>query len=356
MSAPRPRAFVDRIAAYVPGEAKIAGQAEPLRLAANESAWGPSPAARAAAGEQDFARYPDPDSGALRAAIAERYALPVDRIVCGAGSDEIITLLCRAYAGPGDEVLHSAHGFLMYPIAAVGVGATPVAAPERDLRADVDALLDRAGPQTALCFIANPNNPTGSFLTTAEIARLRARLPERCLLVIDAAYAEYATDPDYEEGLGLAAEREDVFVTHTFSKIHALAALRIGWGFGPARAIQALNKLRGPFNLAAPAQSAAAAAILDTPHTEHVRDATIAARDHTAARLTALGLSVAPSAANFLLVRCDDVTAAYAHLLGDGILVRRMASYGLPDHLRIGIAPIPDMDRLCDSLGRFMHG
>ncbi|MEM6490664.1 MAG: aminotransferase class I/II-fold pyridoxal phosphate-dependent enzyme, partial [Pseudomonadota bacterium] len=180
----RPNAFVDAIAAYVPGEAAIDGVAEPARLAANESAFGPSPAAMVAhaAAAAAFERYPDPDCTALRRAIGARYGLDPARIVCGAGSDEIITLLCRAYAGPGDPVLHSRHGFLMYPIAAAGVGAAAVAAPETDLRADVDALLAAAGPRTKLCFLANPNTPTGSYLPADEIARLRDGLPADCLL------------------------------------------------------------------------------------------------------------------------------------------------------------------------------
>ncbi|HEX9489938.1 MAG TPA: histidinol-phosphate transaminase, partial [Stellaceae bacterium] len=230
---PAPRPGILDIAPYIGGEAKVSGVARLIRLASNESALGPSPRAveayRAAAG--DIYRYPDGASIALRQALARRYGLDAQRIVCGTGSDELIGLLARCYAGPGDEVLYSRHGFLLYPIAAKAAGAVPIAVPEKNLTADVDGFLARITPRTRLVFLANPNNPTGTFLSRREVTRLQRGLPASTLLVIDSAYAEFVTRNDYEPGIELVDAAQNVVMLRTFSKIYALAGLRIGWGY-----------------------------------------------------------------------------------------------------------------------------
>ena len=251
-------------------------------------------------------RYPDGDARALRQAIGSRFDLDPERIVCGAGSDELIQLLLRAYAGPGDEVLHTAHGFLMYRLGALSVGATPVAAPERDLTADVDALLARLTSRTRMVFLANPNNPTGSYLGADELARLHAGLPRDVVLVIDAAYAEYVQRNDYTTGLELIERADNVVMTRTFSKLFGLAALRLGWLYAKPAVIDVLHRVRGPFNVSAPAQIAGIAALEDLEHQEREREHNDRWRPWLAQGLSALGLTVHPSVANFVLVEFAD--------------------------------------------------
>jgi len=294
----------------------------------------------------------------LRTAIAAHHRLPVEQIVCGAGSDELISLLVRAYAGPGDEVLYSEYGFLMYAIAAKGAGATPVAAPERDYTADVDAMLARVTPRTRVVLLANPNNPTGSLLPAAAVRRLHAGLPKDVLFVIDAAYAEYVDSADYEDGAGLVAAYENVITLRTFSKIYGLAALRMGWAYGPPAAIDVLNRLRGPFNTNAPAQAAALAALADRAHVA-------AAKAHNdrwlpwfSKRVAAAGFTPLPSAGNFVLVRfpagpATNADAACAFLNARGIIPRKTGPYGLGDCLRITIGRADEMEIVADALDAF---
>lgn len=348
------------IAPYVGGEAGLAGHQKVIRLASNETPLGPSPKAIEAYAKLagNLHRYPDGGSVKLRAAIGKRFGLDPARLVCGAGSDEVIALLVRAYAGPGDEVLYSRHGFLMYPIAAKSVGATPVAAPERDLTADVDAMLAAVTPKTRIVFLANPNNPTGSYLPVDEVARLRRDLRDDVLLVIDAAYAEYVSRNDYDAGTGLVDAGDNVVMTRTFSKIYGLAALRLGWAYCPESVADVLNRLRGPFNVGAPAQAAGVAALEDAAHTE-------AARAHNARWLAwfteqaeTLGLTVAPSVGNFVLVRFPteagrDADAAHAFLNSRGIIPRKMGGYGLGDSLRITIGLEDEMKAVIAALTEF---
>lgn len=349
---PVPRPGILDIAAYVGGEAALPGVNRVIRLASNENPLGPSEKAmeayRAAAGE--LHRYPDGGATALRKALAARFGLDAARIVCGAGSDELIGLLIRAYAGVGDEVLYSRHGFLMYAISARTVGAVPVAAPETNLTADVDQMLAHVTPRTKLCFLANPNNPTGSWLKKSEVARLRAALPEHVVLVIDAAYAEYMTERDYEPGIELVEAYDNVVMTRTFSKIYGLASLRVGWAYCPAAIADVLNRVRGPFNVAAPAFAAAEAALADTQHVDRSRSENARVREKFRARLEQQGLEVYPSAGNFLLVRFADVDEAVKRLNARGVIPRRMAAYGLPDCLRITIGTEEDMDIAADAL------
>ena len=361
MTPPQPRPGILDVEPYVGGEAKIAGHNRVIRLASNENPLGPSERARAAYVDHrgELHRYPDGGAAGLRAAIAEVHGLDAGRLVCGAGSDELIALLVRAYAGPGDEVLHSAHGFLMYAIAARGAGAIPVAAPERDLTADVDALLSLISTRTRLLFLANPNNPTGSLLPASELARLREALPGHVLLVIDAAYAEYVADARYEPGQALVEARDDVVMLRTFSKIHGLASLRLGWAYCPEAVADVLNRVRGPFNLSMAAQEAGIAAVRDLDHVARSRDHNADCLAWFNERSAALGLAPVPSAGNFALLRFPDepgrdAAAAAGVLKERGILVRAMGGYGLADRLRVTVGTREDMAAVAEALGEFV--
>jgi histidinol-phosphate aminotransferase len=338
-----PRPGILDIVPYVPGNVDSKDQTPTTYLASNESALGASPAARTAYMEiaDRLHKYPDGSSNRLRAAIAEAYSLDVNRIVCGNGSERLIDLLARAYTGPGDEVVYSQYGFLMYPIAAMAAGATPVTAPERNYTADVNALLAAVTPRTRLLFLANPNNPTGTYISAAEVSRLRAGLPERVILIIDSAYAEYVEAPDYSAGHELVNnDSANVVVLHTFSKIYGLAALRLGWAHCPTEIADVLNRIRGSFNITASAQAAGIAALHDLAHLTKVRGHNDRWRPWLEQALTELGLSVVPSAGNFVLARFKDpeeARAAHRFLRERGIVLRPMEAYGLPEALRVTV-------------------
>jgi histidinol-phosphate aminotransferase len=358
---PVPRPGILDIAAYVGGEAKIPGIARPIRLASNESALGPSAAAMAAYRNRanEIHRYPDGGSTELREALARHYGLDAARIVCGSGSDELIGLLARAYAGPGDEVLYSRHGFLMYPIAAKASGATPVAAAETDLTTDVDALLAKVSPRTKIVFVANPNNPTGTYITAEAMTRLHAGLPRSVLLVIDAAYAEFVTRNDYEPGIELVERAENVAMCRTFSKIYALGGLRIGWAYASAPITDVLNRVRSPFNVNAAAQAAAVAALADVTATDRAREHNDIWLPWLTAQLREIGLTVNPSVGNFVLVRFPGKTAksadaAFAFLQSRGIITRKMGGYHLPDALRVTIGTEEEMRAVVAALAEFL--
>ncbi len=361
MSGPNPQLGIMDIAAYVAGESAIENAGPVIKLSSNEGAFGPSPVASAAYAEisQQLHRYPDSGCTELRRAIAEVHGLDANRIVCGAGSDEIISMLCSAYAGPGDEILYSEHGFLMYPISARAAGATPVAAPETELTADIDSLLAALTDRTRIVFLANPNNPTGTFVSGAELARLHAGLPETVLLVIDAAYAEYVSAEGYSDGLELVEQHDNVVMTRTFSKIHGLGGMRLGWGYCPVAVADVLNRVRGPFNVSAAAQAAGVAAIGDREFTRKVRQHNDRWLAWTRDRLRDLGLSVPDGVGNFLLACFPEdgehtAADADAFLKRDSIIVRRMDAYGLPRCLRITIGLEDEMRAVVDSLSRFM--
>ena len=358
MTAPVPRPGILEIAPYVGGEAKSDGVSRLIRLASNEGALGPSP--RAAAAYQALAgelhRYPDGGSSELTAALARHHGLEAERIVLGAGSDELLSLITRAYAGPGDEVLYPAHGFLMYPIAARTVGATPVTAPETNLTADVDALLAAVTPRTRIVFLANPNNPTGSYVSAAEVRRLHAGLPENVVLVIDAAYAEFVTAADYSAGEELVRSAENVVMARTFSKLYALAALRLGWAYCSTAIAGVLHRVRGPFNVNAAAQAAGIAALEDQEFLESARRHNEVCRQWFAARLSALGLTVHPSAGNFVLVDFSawgEAEAVRLYLKDRGILIRQMGVYKLPHCLRITIGRSDEMHEVAEALAAY---
>jgi len=361
---PAPRPGVMEIEAYAGGASSVAGQDRVIKLSSNEGAFGPSAkavaAARAAA--ETMHRYPDGSASAVREAIAKAHTLDASRIICGAGSDELISLLCYTYAGAGDEVIYTEHGFLMYPIAAKAAGATPVAVPEADLTADVDAILGAVTKKTRIVFLANPNNPTGTYLGRSEMARLRDGLRADILLVIDAAYAEFVDADDYDAGVELVdagiGKNENVVMTRTFSKIYALGGLRLGWAYAPPAIADVLNRVRGPFNVSSLAQAAGVAAMEDAAFVAKCRAHTIDWRARLTQRLRGMGLAVPASQGNFLLARFpggrDQAAAADAFLKENGIIVRAMDGYGLPDCLRISIGTDEEMDALGDTLARFM--
>jgi histidinol-phosphate aminotransferase len=357
--APQPRPGILDISAYVPGESEVASGVKPIKLSSNETPLGPSPkaiAAYKAAGEH-LDRYPDGAATALRQAIARKYGLDPDRIVCGAGSDELINLIAHAYIGRGDEALYSAHGFLMYKIATLSSGGTPVAAPERDYRADVDALLERLTPRTKVVFLANPNNPTGTYLPHDEVRRLHKGLAAHTLLVLDAAYSEYVRRNDYEAGLELVATTENTVMLRTFSKVYGLAALRLGWAYCPAAVAEVLNRVRGPFNVSGPAIAAGVAAMEDTGHVETSVVHNEKWLPWVTAEIGKLGLTVTPSIGNFVLIHFPTeqrAVAADAHLKSRGIILRRVAGYGLPSCLRMTIGTEDDNRQVVAALAEFV--
>ncbi|MEM6466650.1 MAG: histidinol-phosphate transaminase [Pseudomonadota bacterium] len=347
------------ISPYVSGESTLPGSAQNqiTKLSANENPYGPSK--NAAQAVRDAAEhlhvYPDSDHAALRNTIAEVEGLDADRVICGAGSDEIISFLCYAYAGPGTQVLYTEHGFSMYPISARAAGAEPVAVPEQNRTADVEALLAAITPQTRLIFLANPNNPTGTMLGAGALADLADGVPDSCLLVLDGAYAEYV--PGYDGGASLVDSHDTVVMTRTFSKIHGLGGLRVGWGYGPAHVIDALNRIRGPFNLSAAGIVAAEAAMRDTGHRQMAFEANIKWRTWLTERLRDLGLAVDDSHANFVLPRFDTpatATAADIALRNAGLIVRQVGGYGLPEALRITVGDEIACRRVASVLAEFM--
>jgi histidinol-phosphate aminotransferase len=341
---PQPRPGVLTIDPYVPGKSTAPGVARVFKLSSNETPLGPSPKAIAAykAVAEHLEDYPDGSSTALREAIGQAFGLDPDRIVCGAGSDDLLNLIADAYLCDGDEAIHTTHGFLVYPIATLGSGAKPIVAAEKDHTADVDAMLAAVSERTKVVFLANPNNPTGTYVPFDEVRRLHRGLPPHVLLVIDAAYAEYARRNDYEAGIELVATSENVVMLRTFSKIYGLAALRLGWLYGPAHVVDAVNRIRGPFNVNAAAQAAGIAAIQDTAHVEMSR----AHNDTWLAWLTdeirKLGLEVTPSIANFVLIHLPEskgrtAADADAFLTQRGLILRRVKAYKLPNALRMTV-------------------
>lgn len=356
-----PQPGIMGIAPYVPGGHGLAGHNRVIVLSANENPLGPGDAARQAyidaAGTLE--RYPEGTARELREAIAKAEGLEADQIVCGAGSDELLTMLGHCYAGVGDEVLYSAHGFTMYPIIAQSVGARPVAAPERDLTADVEALLAAVTPNTKIVYLANPNNPTGTYLPMRALQDFRARLREDILLVLDAAYVEYVTASDYGSPAEMVRQHKNVVMCRTFSKIHGLAAVRLGWCYGPKEVIAVLNRVRGPFNVNSAAQAAGVAAILDKAHQDRSRAHNAEWLPWLTEEIRKLGLEVPSSQGNFILVRFPqepgrDAAAAIAHLNSRGIIPRQMAAYGLPDAVRITIGLEDDNQAVAATLREFV--
>jgi histidinol-phosphate aminotransferase len=341
---PQPRPGVLDIKAYVPGKSSAPGVAKVYKLSSNETPLGPSPKAIEAykSVADHLEDYPDGGATALREAIGNTYGLDPARIVCGTGSDELLNLLADAYLGPGDEAIHTTHGFLVYPIATLGSGAIPVVAPEKDYTADVDAILARVSERTKIVFLANPNNPTGTYLPFDEVKRLHAGLPKQVLLVIDSAYAEYVRRNDYESGIELVATSENVVMCRTFSKIYGLAGLRLGWLYGPQHIVDALNRIRGPFNVNAAAIAAGVAAIGDTAHVERSRQHNEKWLGWLTEEIGKLGLNVTPSVGNFILIHFPETKGKTAKdadtlLTSRGAVLRAVGAYHLPNALRMSV-------------------
>jgi histidinol-phosphate aminotransferase len=351
-----------QIDAYVPGKSVAAPGVKKIhKLSSNETPLGASPLAKAAFAEiaQKLELYPDGSSTALRQAIGQKFGLDPNRLICGSGSDEILSLLTNAFIGQGDEGLYSEYGFLVYKIAILAAGGTPVVAKEKDFRTDVDAMIAAITPRTKIVYLANPNNPTGTYIPFDEVKRLHAALPPHVLLVLDAAYAEYVRRNDYASGLELVATSENVVMTRTFSKIYGLANLRLGWMYAPEAVVDAVNRIRGPFNVNGAAIAAGVAAINDQAHV----DAAIRHNDTwlpvLTERISALGIRVTPSVGNFLLLHFDATTgktakAADAFLASRGIVVRAVGAYGLPDALRLTIGDDEANRLVVDVLAAFM--
>ena len=361
---PRPRAGVHQISAYVPGDDRSSAP-RVFKLSSNETPLGPSPLAVEAyrANADKLHIYPEGSARVLREAIARTFGLNPERIVCGNGSDELLTLIAQNYLSPGDEAIYSAHGFLVYRIAILAAGGTPVVAPEKAETVDVDAILARVTPRTRVVYVANPNNPTGTYIPYDEVKRLHAGLPANVLLVLDAAYAEYVRRNDYASGVELAAEAENVVMARTFSKIFGLANLRIGWAYGPASVIDALNRTRGPFNVNGPGLAAGAAALSDRAHLELSVAHNAVWLDWLTRELTALKLRVTPSIGNFLLIHFPETEMgakgqgavdADQFLRERGLVLRRVAGYGFPNALRMTVGTEEANRALIAALSDFL--
>ena len=351
-----PQPGIMEIELYQGGKSVIAGRDDVLKLSSNENPLGPVPAAIEAAGSaaMDMHRYPSTDHAELRSAIADIWGLDADRIICGVGSDEVLQFVTQAYSGPGDEIIHTEHGFSLYPVLIHMAGATAVCVRENERRVDVDAILDAVTQKTKIVLLTNPGNPTGTRIKDAELDRLVEGLPENVILVIDGAYTEYAEG--YDGGMRHATDRPNVLMTRTFSKIYGLGGLRIGWGYGAQEMIDVLTRIRQPFNLSVVQLAAAEAAVRDVSW----RDTCAALNADQRARLTGalgqLGIACDVSETNFVLARFADpaeARSAEASLISDGILVRAVSGYGFPEGLRITVGDAAQTDRVIDSLRRW---
>jgi histidinol-phosphate aminotransferase len=359
VSALEARPGVLRLAPYAQGRSSLEGIRDPIKLSSNESSQGPSPLAVQAylkcAGTLN--RYPDGSQRALREAIGEVHGLDPDRIICGNGSDELIQLMVRGYVGYGHEALLSANGFVMSNIHCIAQGADLVIAAEKDYRVDVDAMLARVTERTRFCTIANPNNPTGTYITGAELRRLHAGLPGHCLFLIDDAYAEYVTAADYSDGADLVDEFDNVVMTRTFSKIYGLPALRIGWAYCPAGVFDVVQRIRTPFNTNGPALAAAVAAVRDRDYMLAVQKENAFWRDRISTTLKVPGVEVIPSQANFYLLRFDEASGksgagAAAFLQSRGIIPRPAG--GSDQYLRITIGVAEENAAVLRALNDYM--
>jgi len=349
------------IATYVPGKDTVQGVEKVYKLSSNETPFGPSEhvakAIEDTLGQLEI--YPDGSALALREAIAQAHGLNAANIMCGNGSDELLTLLCQTYLSSGDEAIYSEHGFLVYKIQILASGATPVVAPETNLTVDVDQMLSLVTDKTKMVFIANPNNPTGTYLPIDELRRLHSALPKHVILVLDAAYAEYVRKNDYEAGIELVSSNENVVMTRTFSKIYGLAGLRLGWLYGPEHVLDALNRVRGPFNVNAIAIAAGVAAIKDKAHIETSVEHNQIWLEKLSTEFEQLGLEVTPSVGNFLLITFPtdenkNADAANEYLLSKGFVLRKVGSYGLPKSLRMTVGTEEANMGVLNALKEFM--
>lgn len=343
MSGPKTHSWIEDLDVYVTGKSKAKSEKPPVKLSANESALGPSPKAMAAYRNAADAlhRYPDPVYNDLRDAIAKKNNIDKSRIVCGVGSDEILKLACRAYMGPGDEALFVAHSFSMYPIAVTSVGGVPIEVEDTNYTADVDKILAAVTDKTKIIFVANPNNPTGTYIPISEIERLWQNIPDHILLVLDSAYAEFIREEDYDAGIEFVEKSKNVLMTRTFSKLYGLAALRLGWGYACKEVAETLDKTRDPFNVPSSAQIAGVEALNDTEFEEKAYAHNKKWREWLSTELSALGLEVIPSKTNFILFKFNDeeksAASANEYLLSQGYILRHYSGQGLEKFLRLTI-------------------
>ncbi len=359
---PQPRDGVLKISAYVPGNDKANPDVKLHKLSSNETPLGPSPAAIDAYEQvaKNLEVYPDGSASLLREAIAKSHGLNAQNILCSNGSDELLGLLANIYLEPGDEGIFTEHGFLVYKIQILAAGGTPIVVPEADLRASVDAILDAVTERTKIVFLANPNNPTGTYVSDSEVRRLQENLPPNVLLVIDAAYAEYVRRNDYAAGIELVSANQNVVMTRTFSKIHGLAALRVGWMYAPEHIVDAVNRVRGPFNVNAAAIAAGAAAIADRAHVDRAFEHNEAWLPRLTQAFEKIGLKVTPSVCNFILVHFPEhqsgksAEAANEYLINSGFVLRMVGAYGLPNALRMSIGTEEANLGVIDALTQFM--
>jgi histidinol-phosphate aminotransferase len=358
MTGPAPRPEILTIHPYIAGESEIPGANRTLKLSSNEGAFGVPPSAQAAiiAAASEAYRYPDGGADRLREALGRRWGLNAARIVCGAGSDDLLYQFCLSYGGPGRDIIMSAHGFAIYSIAGTYAGSRVIKVPERNMTADLDAMLAAVSPATRLIFLANPNNPTGSLVPSPDVARFRAALPPEVLLVLDSAYAEYVTHPAYDAGVKLVDATDNTVMTRTFSKIFGLGGMRIGWCYAPPAIVDVLNRVRGPFNVSVPAQAAAIAALSEPGWVEAGCAHNAEYRPRLAAGIQAAGLKVWPSEGNFVLVdlgTTEIANTADTFLRANGIIVRKVGGYGLPHCLRVTVGTAEEVGLVIDAFSAF---
>jgi histidinol-phosphate aminotransferase len=359
-SSPQPRSTILAIDPYVPGKSAAPSGVKIHKLSSNEAPLGPSPHAVEAMKKalEKLALYPEGSSRALRETIGKEFDLDPNRVICGAGSDELLSFLAYTFMEPGDEGIFTEHGFLVYRIAILAAGGVPVIAPETNLTADVDAILERVTQRTRIVYLANPNNPTGTYLSFSEVKRLQQNLPSNVLLVLDGAYAEYVNQPDYQDGLLLAKTCNNVVMTRTFSKIYGLANARLGWMTGPADIMNAVNRIRGPFNVSGPAMEAGIAALEDKAHIRAAQDHNAKGLAQLQAGLKALNIATTPSAANFVLIHFaspEQAEAADAFLTQRGLILRRVEAYGLPCALRLSVGSDEANEAVLKGMSAFME-
>lgn len=361
MSGMEPRPWIKQLDVYEGGKSKAGNAAKVIKLSSNESALGASPKAMEAYRQAatTLHRYPDATYHDLRAGLSEKYDIEASRIVCGIGSDEILKLACRAYLAPGDEVIFPAHSFMMYPIAAKSVGAVPIEVEDTDYKANVDHILAAITERTRIIFLANPNNPTGTYLPHAEVERLWQAMPDNVLLVLDAAYGEFVEEKDYSAGIELVEKSKNVLMTRTFSKLYGLAALRIGWGYACKDIAETLDRLRDPFNVPSAAQVAAIAALKDTDFEEKARSHNNHWLQWIREEALALGLNPVPSVTNFVLIGFPEgkfsAEAANDYLLERGLILRWLPRHGLKDFLRLTVGLEQENREVMRLLKQFME-
>ena len=353
----KPQPGIMKIDLYEGGASQLEGQDEVVKLSSNENPLGPSPKAVEAYSMSGEAlhRYPSSSHNKLRHAISKVLNLPSENIICGVGSDEIISLLCQTFSGQGDEVIYTEHGFAMYKISALSAGANPIAVEEKNRTTDINNILNKCNKNTKLIFIANPNNPTGTMINLKQVQELARKIPKQVLMVLDGAYAEYVDD--YDGGIQLVKNTDNVIMIRTFSKIYGLGGMRIGWGFGSKSIIEALQRVRGPFNLSVPALAVAEAAINDQDYVKRCKEENNTNRDWLIKSLRKLGLACDNSFTNFVLPRFENSTQAELcdkYLQSKGFIVRRVDGYNLPDSLRITVGDRSTCERLVTVIKEFL--